>query len=70
MYDYSASVEQLRQEHDRKKRQLDILYGDRLSERISLEWYDEMSKRIIQEQADLEERITGMVGRKFTALSP
>lgn len=60
IYDYSASIEQLRQEHDRKKRQLDILYEDRLSERISPERYDEMSKKIAQEQAELENSMTGM----------
>lgn len=60
MYDYSASVNQLRSEQDRKKRQLDILYEDRLSERISPERYDEMSKRIIQEQEQIETNINEM----------
>ena len=63
MYDYSASVDQLRQQHDRKKRQLDILYQDRLSERISTERYDELSKNIIQEQADLESNILNIADR-------
>jgi site-specific DNA recombinase len=63
MYDYSASVDQLRQEQDRKKRQLDILYQDRLSERISTEFYDEKSKQIVQEQNELEENIVGMADR-------
>lgn len=62
MYDYSASVDQLRQEHDRKKRQLDILYQDRLSERISTERYDELSKNLMQEQSTLEENINGIAG--------
>lgn len=63
MYDYSASVDQLRQEHDRKKRSLDILYEDRLSERITTERYDELSKDIIQQQAELEDKITNMADR-------
>ena len=49
MYDHSASVNVLRQEQDRKKRQLDLLYEDRLSERITPERYDELSKKIMQE---------------------
>lgn len=60
MYDYSATIAQLRAEHDRKKRQLDILYEDRLSERISPERYDELSGRITREQTDIEDRITNM----------
>ncbi len=60
MYDYSASVDQLRQEHDRKKRQLDILYEDRLSERITLDRYNEMHKKITQEQEDLEDNIKNL----------
>lgn len=57
MYDYSASIDQLRQEHDRKRRQLDILYEDRLAERITLDRYNEMCKKITQEQEELETNI-------------
>lgn len=66
MYDYSASVDTLREEHDRKKRQLDLLYEDRLSERITSQRYDELYKKITQEQQELEVSINGLAeqGRK------
>ncbi|MGH7157361.1 MAG: hypothetical protein ACREGG_04615, partial [Candidatus Saccharimonadales bacterium] len=68
MYDYSASVAQLRAEHDRKKRQLDILYQDRLSERITPERYDGLSKSIMQEQAELEANMATMSDRSRNQL--
>lgn len=63
MYDYSASIDLLRQEKDRKKRQLDILYEDRLSERISPLKYDEISKKLIEEQKTLDEDILNMASK-------
>ena len=57
IYDYSASVETLRREFDRKKRHMDLLYEDRLNERISTDKYDELSKAIIQETKDIESNI-------------
>ncbi|MGH7195189.1 MAG: recombinase family protein [Candidatus Saccharimonadales bacterium] len=63
MYDYSASVEQLRSNHDSLKRSLDILYEDRLSERISVERYDQLSKEKVQQQKELETQITGLADR-------
>ena len=63
IYDYGASIEQLRQEHDRKKRQLDILYEDRLTERITPERYDGLSKSIMQEQVKLENDINNVSDR-------
>jgi len=60
MYDYSATIDALRQDHDRKKRQLDLLYEDRLSERISGERYDELHNKIAQEQADIEQNMTNI----------
>ncbi len=58
MQDYAASKELLQQQHDRKKRQLDLLYEDRLSERITPERYDELSNKIMQEQKELESNIS------------
>jgi site-specific DNA recombinase len=63
MFDYSATVEQLRSDHDRIKRSLDILYEDRLSERISVERYDELSKEKMQHQKELELQINGVADR-------
>ncbi len=63
MYDYSASIDALRQEEDRKKRQLDLLYEDRLSERISPERYDELSKKIMQELTDLEGNVANIADK-------
>ncbi len=63
MYDYSASINTLRQEEDRKKRQLDLLYEDRLSERITPERYDELSKKIMQDLTDLEGNVTNMADK-------
>ena len=60
MYDFSASIGALRQEQDRKKRALDLLYEDRLSERITPERYDELSKKIMLEQEDIEKNISQM----------
>ncbi len=63
MYDYSASISTLRQEEDRKKRQLDLLYEDRLSERITPERYDDLSKKIMQELSDLEGNVASMADK-------
>jgi hypothetical protein len=63
MYDYSATVEQLHSQHDHVKRALDLLYEDRLSERISVEVYDRLSKEKVQQQAELEEQINGVADR-------
>ncbi len=60
MYDYSTSVELLRADHDRKIRQADLLYQDRLSERITPERYDELYKQIAQEQEDIEDNIKNL----------
>lgn len=46
---YEASYRQLRARHDALKRKLDILYDDRLEERISKEKYQEKDKEIKDE---------------------
>ena len=63
MHDHTASTDALRAEYDMKKRQLDILYEDRLSERISPERYDEMSMRINDELKEIESNIINMGDR-------
>jgi DNA invertase Pin-like site-specific DNA recombinase len=68
IYDYSASVDTLRHEQDRKKRQLDLLYEDRLSERITPERYDELSKKIMEEQRQIEIAVSGMAEKSHKQL--
>ena len=60
VYDHTISVDALRQQYDRKKRQLDLLYEDRLSERITPERYDELNKKIVQEQEEIDSNISGV----------
>ena len=62
MHDYSASINAQRKEQDIKKRKLDLLYEDRLSERISSARYDELFNTISVEQEELQQNITRMVG--------
>ena len=57
MHLHHASTEQLRSELDMITRKKDILYEDRLAERISLASYDKMFKELLQKEEDTKESL-------------
>lgn len=56
-YDNTGLVKQLGSEQNRLKRQLEILYEDRLAERISTDYYDSKRNEIETKIADLSKKV-------------
>ena len=57
IYDYTEMIRGLRSQQDRHKRMLDILYEDRLAERITSERYDEKYNAFKADFNDIEDQI-------------
>jgi DNA invertase Pin-like site-specific DNA recombinase len=68
-FDNFKLIRQMTEEQDRTKRQLNLLYQDRLSERITTKQYDEMRKDIEQKVADIGKRIANVDNSSSEAIA-